>query len=326
LFDSSHSKGDDLVRRGPPGLGKGDGTFQPALIYDFGDCQFASGIAAGDFNGDYTMDLVMGGLGTFGNTTASVLFNIAGFYLYVAESGTGGGSVTSSPPGINCGRACAASFAGASRVTLTATPNSTSNFTGWSGVCSGTGTCAITMKAAENVAANFAPQDFSLKPASTTMSVAEGGQNADVLTLIGVNGPFSGAIQLTCTIAGPAPMPTCALSATSVTPGANSVTSTMTISASSASARATPQNRDARGRMRYALWMPLLCGIVLAGSKKRRRQWVLFGALLLLFFLEIACGGGSSAPPPPTPKNYMVTVTAASGAITHTTQVAVTVE
>ena len=30
-------------------------------------------------------------------------------------------------------------------VTLTATPDATSTFAGWSGACSGTGTCTLTM-------------------------------------------------------------------------------------------------------------------------------------------------------------------------------------
>jgi hypothetical protein len=40
-------------------------------------------------------------------------------------------------------------------VTLTATPATGSTFTGWSGACTGTGTCAVTMDAAKNLAATF---------------------------------------------------------------------------------------------------------------------------------------------------------------------------
>jgi hypothetical protein len=71
-------------------LRNGDGTFGQAAVqlatftYPFGDAQFASGIAAGDFNGDYTFDLVLGGgLAGFADTTVTALFNMAGFYLYV---------------------------------------------------------------------------------------------------------------------------------------------------------------------------------------------------------------------------------------------------
>jgi PKD repeat protein len=40
-------------------------------------------------------------------------------------------------------------------VTLTATPGSSSSFSGWSGDCSGTGDCVLTMDAGRNVTANF---------------------------------------------------------------------------------------------------------------------------------------------------------------------------
>ena len=40
---------------------------------------------------------------------------------------------------------------------ITATPNGSSNFTGWSGAgCSGTGTCQVTMSGARSVTATFA--------------------------------------------------------------------------------------------------------------------------------------------------------------------------
>ncbi len=42
-------------------------------------------------------------------------------------------------------------------VTLTALPSATSTFTGWSGGCSGTGPCSVTMNAASAVTATFKP-------------------------------------------------------------------------------------------------------------------------------------------------------------------------
>ena len=76
------------------------------------------------------------------------------FTLSVSRSGAG--TVTSSPGGINCGAACSASFTSGASVTLTATPDSTTIFTGWGGACSGTATtCNLTMSAARSVVANF---------------------------------------------------------------------------------------------------------------------------------------------------------------------------
>jgi hypothetical protein len=70
----------------------------------------------------------------------------------------GAGTVTSNPAGIDCGATCAASYASGTVVTLTATPNAGSVFTGWSGGgCTGTGTCTVTMTAATAVTATFTP-------------------------------------------------------------------------------------------------------------------------------------------------------------------------
>ena len=76
--------------------------------------------------------------------------------LTVAKAGTGVGTVTSSPAGINCGPACSASFVTGTAVRLTATPAAGSTFTGWSGACSGTGACNLTMNANRAVTATFA--------------------------------------------------------------------------------------------------------------------------------------------------------------------------
>jgi len=80
--------------------------------------------------------------------------------LSVSETGTG--TVTSSPSGINCGTACSASYFTGIPVSLTASPGSGYSFAGWSGACSGTGGCTVTMNGAESVSASFTPIIFSL--------------------------------------------------------------------------------------------------------------------------------------------------------------------
>jgi Divergent InlB B-repeat domain len=75
--------------------------------------------------------------------------------LTVTKAGSGTGGVTSSPSGINCGGTCVASFASPTSVTLTATPTGGSTFAGWSGDCSGTGSCTVTMSADHSVTATF---------------------------------------------------------------------------------------------------------------------------------------------------------------------------
>lgn len=76
--------------------------------------------------------------------------------LTVATSGSGSGTVTSTPAGISCGPTCLSYFANGSTATLSATPAAGSSFAGWSGAgCSGTSTCAVAMNAAQAVTATF---------------------------------------------------------------------------------------------------------------------------------------------------------------------------
>lgn len=77
------------------------------------------------------------------------------YSLVISRSGTGAGTVTSSPAGINCGVDCNKAYSANATVSLTATASADSTFAGWSGACSGTGTCGVTMNAAKAVTANF---------------------------------------------------------------------------------------------------------------------------------------------------------------------------
>lgn len=76
--------------------------------------------------------------------------------LTVGKKGTGSGTVSSNPTGINCGSTCAYTFPYNSSVTLTDAASTNSIFTGWSGAgCSGTGTCVVNLSTAQSVTANF---------------------------------------------------------------------------------------------------------------------------------------------------------------------------
>ncbi|MBI4917288.1 MAG: hypothetical protein HY825_15730 [Acidobacteria bacterium] len=57
--------------------------------------------------------------------------------LSVTKLGVGAGTVTSAPPAIHCDPTCAANFPFGSEVTLTASAEEGSTFTGWSGACAG---------------------------------------------------------------------------------------------------------------------------------------------------------------------------------------------
>ncbi len=71
-----------------------------------------------------------------------------------------GGTVTSIPSGIDCGttgNACSASFSTCSSVILNDQPDSLQKFTGWTGDCSGTGTCPLNMNTGHSVSGTFVP-------------------------------------------------------------------------------------------------------------------------------------------------------------------------
>src|SRR5262249_11758286 len=101
------------------------------------------------------------------NTTVFARFGVTPgatqFTLSVTRDGSGSGTVTSNPAGINCGSTCSAPFDSGTVVTLTATPATGSTFAGWSGGgCSGTGACTLTMNAATAVTATFTRQAVTL--------------------------------------------------------------------------------------------------------------------------------------------------------------------
>ena len=75
--------------------------------------------------------------------------------LTVARAGTGTGLITSTPAGIDCGSFCSFAYPVGEVVTLTATPTGSSVFAGWSGACTGTGPCTVTLAASASVTATF---------------------------------------------------------------------------------------------------------------------------------------------------------------------------
>ncbi|MBI3245244.1 MAG: hypothetical protein HYZ50_01915 [Deltaproteobacteria bacterium] len=77
------------------------------------------------------------------------------FTLTVTKEGTGSGTVTSDPVGIDCGGTCQASFDSNTGVTLTAIPDAGSVFAGWGGACAGMGNCMVSMTGDQSVTASF---------------------------------------------------------------------------------------------------------------------------------------------------------------------------
>ena len=99
--------------------------------------------------------------------------------LSVSITGGGGGGVTSVPPGIACPTpSCNSNFLTSVTVVLAAAPTPDSIFTGWSGACSGTGPCSVSMGSQRNVTATFIKPTLSYTKAGDgtgTVSSAPGG-------------------------------------------------------------------------------------------------------------------------------------------------------
>ena len=92
--------------------------------------------------------------------------------LYVYKIGTGTGTISSLPSGIDCGGICSATFPTNTQVALTAIPDTNSKFSGWSGDCVGTD-CNVTLDGLKSVAAVF---DLNLPVVefSATPTIGEG--------------------------------------------------------------------------------------------------------------------------------------------------------
>ncbi len=146
----------------------------------------SSSIITGSFNGTATFGTTppLISTGSYDSFTARILPPVL-FDLAVTKSGTGAGTVTSSPAGINCGADCSESLVDGSSVTLTASPTAGSSFAGWSGSgCSGTSTCTVVMSEARAVNAEFAvvPPVPPVPPALFDLAVTKSGTGAGTVT------------------------------------------------------------------------------------------------------------------------------------------------
>jgi uncharacterized repeat protein (TIGR01451 family) len=258
------------------------------------------------------------------NTTVSATF-VLGITLNVSITGGGTGTVTSNDGSISCGDtggACSSLNLPGTPVSLIATPSSGSQFGSWSGACSGTNpnSCRVTLNSNQTVTATITPApDFSVTPASTSLTVKRGSQVSAALTFPALGG-FSAAIALTCSVSGPSPMPKCSVAPASVTPGASA---TLTVDTSNLSAAFVPQGLS-HGSDFYAVTLPigaLALILTVSASGKRRRNWLLFD-FLIVALLAAACGGKSTPPPA---QNFTITVSAISGALQHSTKINVNV-
>ena len=125
----------------------------------------------------------------------------ATFNLAISIDGPGTGTVISSPAGINCGTDCSESFTENTVVTLTASRETGSLFAGWSGACSGTDSCSVTMDEAQSVTATFVEYSVDCSayatytPATPPLITLSAGVAAKI-TLIIMHGKASSPLYL----------------------------------------------------------------------------------------------------------------------------------
>ncbi|MBK9031084.1 MAG: hypothetical protein IPL61_07075 [Myxococcales bacterium] len=108
-------------------------------------------------------------------TSVTATFALNQYTLTVSRGGNGTGTVTSAPAGITCGGDCTEIYNHGTTVVLTATPATGSTFTGWSGACTGIGTCSIAMTAAATATATFTLNTY-------TLTVARAGMGSGTVT------------------------------------------------------------------------------------------------------------------------------------------------
>jgi hypothetical protein len=95
-----------------------------------------------------------------------------GQILEASTSGTGQGTITSSPAAIACPGACEAELNAGAIVTLTATPAAGSEFAGFSGACTGSGDCQVVLDGPTAVDAEFIPAPAALGAGSSAVRAA----------------------------------------------------------------------------------------------------------------------------------------------------------
>jgi hypothetical protein len=107
------------------------------------------------------------------NKTVDALF---GYMLTITKQGSGTGTVTSNPNGIDCGATCATAYPAGTSVVLNALQGPGQAFLGWGNACSGTNpACNVTMNSAKTVTADFYPAG----PFTLNVTVGTGGSVVD---------------------------------------------------------------------------------------------------------------------------------------------------
>jgi hypothetical protein len=257
-------------------------------------------------------------------------FAMGNYHKFVVAL-NGVGFVNSSDHSIVCPGSCGGLFADGTTLTLTAEAAVGFQFTGWSGACSGIGTCVVSVTGDVSVGANFIAVTpdvaLSVTPPAATVKA---GQHAQYSITLTPQGNVSGVVSLTCS--GLPQEAGCSFQPNNISLGQTAVTSTLVVTTTAPTAANRASRFSSAGvtaRLSGLLW-PISILLLPTAKKKIRRRLVTAAAIALLVSF-ISCGGGTSTPrPQPNPGtpsgSYTVTVTAQAGAITRTTNIALNVQ
>jgi len=253
-------------------------------------------------------------------------------------------AVTTAPAGAANPLTCGASNLNPDSVTPPGT--TTSVLTASTTATTTTGAYVITVTGTSGTDVHTTTVNVTVNPAAAStftltnsgnITVSPGATSGNTSTIsVMPSGGFSGSIALTCAItsspSGANDPPTCGLSPASITP---SQTSTLTVSTTAATTSGLVVPRVGNGKG----WLGAGSGAALAlllffGIPARRRSWrSMLGIIVAMALIGAlsSCGGsgggggGGQTIPGTTAGTYTVTVTGASGSITQTTPVTISV-
>lgn len=106
-------------------------------------------------NGDFASNSRPVGAGATPFDIGAHEYQPPGTYYTLSVSVQGSGNVSSNPGGIDCGADCSESYLSGASVNLSATPQAGSIFSEWTGSCTGSGTCNVSMTETRSVQSVF---------------------------------------------------------------------------------------------------------------------------------------------------------------------------
>ncbi len=333
-------------------LGKGDGSFQPAVETSLGGA--ATSGAAADFNGDGKLDLafVLKPNDVFGVPTEAIALGNGDGTFQSPQSGTGGAFTSwlgvsdinqdGSADLVGLDAGVLHIFLGQGNGTFQPPQtvfSSSGAIVAAIGDLNGDGlpdfAVALSSQNVVSVLLNTT-SDFAIALSPLTPAAVTAGQSAaSTVTTTAGNG-FTGMVSLSCSVQpSPSLAPKCSMSPSSVSPGTPATL--MIVTSAPRVALAAPAGNS---RLLYAVWMPVFGGaLAIIGfrtpwNKRRTRGLLVWSVVLAGSLLESACGGGGatfsttgSGTSSGTPTGqYTVTVTGSAGSTQHSARVTLTVQ